>query len=227
MIGEEGKASTFFSIFLLLASIAYLKIGRELVLQSHPEILDVLILLSLAIAGTFSVGCMLHMLLIGEPSLKNFRNQVISEADKLCDMTDRSLLQLAKFENRRKDAKGGVLTPTAIQLLDVSRQVTTAMQSRANYVDELICKSTAHSVTKAHELLHAPLHVENDSSTALITTDPIPPLDAEQLVAYLSRWFGHIDAELCKMEAVLLRKKNASIPQNHWEAARPQIAYSA
>ncbi len=227
-VGEEGKTSTFFSALVLFASVAYLKIGRQLLLQSHPEIFDILVLVSLGLAGVFSVGCMLHMLLIGEPSLKAFRNLVISEADHLCDMTDRSLLQLAKFENRRKEAQGGVLTPTAIQLLDVSRQVTAAMQSRANFVDELICKSTAHSVTKAHELLHAPLHVENNSSTSLITTDPIPPLEADQLVGYLSRWFGHIDSELSKMEAVAARKKNmAAMPISHWDTARPQIAYSA
>ncbi len=191
---ERGRAS----VLALLSSAAMLYVVRAgpqiFGESSHPAVFYGLLALLLVVA-TFSLGCAIHLKLLGnkpskvlhkelEQRVKRFEALVVDIQNQMADYEEQMLRRPALTARR------------AVECLSYARKVAQAIDARLFEVRELMSPGSELDLIDAYDLLRRKLKVSENSLNSLIDSDPIPALDPIDWEPTLRRLIAQIDHDL-------------------------------
>jgi hypothetical protein len=193
---ERGSALLYGIIGLLITLFVYQQGEQLLGPHSHPVIYYALLSI-LSLITIFSVGCAIHTRILGGGSY--YPRHISKEA--------KTQLQAYKRLIRDSSAKIDELTPLmahhngiidrrGVDCLSVAKKIVNSLEKRLNAVESLIARNNKQDLLEAYELMDHPLLLTGNCYNTLIDSDPIPPIDPEDIAPTLGRLFQTIHAEL-------------------------------
>ena len=189
---ESGKATTLAMFLCIGAVLFYLRVGRAYFIVALGPIYDYTMLSILILTSLFAIGCVIHMLVLGEVSFREFRAKVQAEVAR----AERFAIEVAKeleIHERQCCMHNGSLSTVTIRALSTARRVSSALTERTRVLKQLIERHDQSAVCRAYSMLREPLRTDGDCCHQLIVGDPLPPIDEDELIPLLQALFCDIE----------------------------------
>ncbi|MCB0324684.1 MAG: hypothetical protein KDD69_13975 [Bdellovibrionales bacterium] len=197
---EAGKGTVWAMLLCIAAITAYLK-GGQIWLTAHlSPFHHILLLLTVGVITLFTVGCALHMVLVGDKSRRELRKDLKRQIDELYSFVAESQTRIQELETRTM-RHAGVIRPRGINSLGAARRIVAAIRRRADEVNALLSTRNKYDLIDAHELLCQELDVTENAVDSLIGADPIPTLRPEEWLPTVSSLCEQVDAEIERVAA--------------------------
>lgn len=189
-----------------LAVIAfYLKYGKAYLDSNLAPFYHNLIVLTLAMATVFTVGCVLHMIFIGDRSARELRSELrkkneaaavfIAYAQKrICELHPEVLRHVSHIR------------PRSMENISQARRIIHALNQRTEEIRALLASNDKIDIIDAHELLGQPLIIVENCVNSLIGAEPLPPIEADQVISTVEQMFEEIEADL---KRIAIRRRAA------------------
>ena len=111
---DRGSTTAVVSFVVTAAMVAYLKVGRPLVLEIYGPMYDSAALGILGIISFFTICGVSHVLFFSQHKDHAIRSEVKSRAERLRHITVKAQKNLAHLEERLAGIDNGVLPPDSV-----------------------------------------------------------------------------------------------------------------
>jgi hypothetical protein len=196
--GEEGKTTIWAMLISLVMIVGYIFVGQDFLLEHASPTLHALAVIIVAVVTIFSLGCGLHMALVGDRSDREIRRDIKNRVLELSDFVDFSRERITQFEGQAKFHMHAI-RPIGLECLAQARRITNAIAERIAETNTLIHSSKTVDLIEADELMGKELILNSNSVNALIGTAPIPPIPKEEWIPTVSRLLDKVDIEIEKV----------------------------
>ncbi len=219
---ESGRGTTLAMLCCTIALFCYIKFGRAYVLIYLAPVFDIVTSATLILISLFTLGCTLHMMLIGEVSNKAFNDLLEKNSDSLIELAN---LVQSELELRERNIcmHNGSLGGLAIRSLSALKRISFALNTKVETLRGLLAVGNSRSLTAAFELLEASLETESDCYTQLILGDPIAPIEQRELKDTIRALFRDVDSSFEHFAPEV----SLSTEENEDEEALPSLAMKA
>jgi len=194
---EKGAGTLWAMLFCLAAVFAYLKGGQAFLTEHLDPIYHVVVVISIAVAALFTIGCTLHLMAKGDRSTRRLRLETKKETNELEEFVvlARGRIDALKSEASQRHA---TFRPHGRISLEMAERIINAIDRRAHELNLLLNSRNKFDIIDAHELLTAKLEIVENCVDSLIGGDPIKPLDRTE-------WFGIVDKLVSEVDVELER----------------------
>ena len=191
---ESGKAISW--AILLSATIygSYVYGGKEYLDTHLTPFFHMITLMGAVCICVASLGCGLHLWLLGGKSNTELRKTLIAQHNALVAAIKESDTSIHGMETElgRCAIK---LSARGLDCLALGRRILRSLDRRATEIGELLRSGSAVDLIDADELCRKNLIVTSSAMDSLIGSDQIPPLAPEEWIPSLKRIFTEIEAE--------------------------------
>ncbi len=194
---ESGKAISW-AILLSAGCAAAYFYGGEQYLEAHvTPFYQMVIVMSASLICLASLGCGIHLLLLGGASNGQVRREITSQNNALLQLVRESHTQIATLESDlgRCALK---LSARGLDCLSIARRVVRALEHRSEEIHDLLRSGSSVDLIDAEELSRKKLIISENAMDSLIGADPVPPLAPEEWAPSLKKLFSEIEGELKK-----------------------------
>ncbi len=191
---EVGSINTVSMLLCIIAIAAYLKGGKEALEAQVPAFYHILLLILLGVVTIFTVGCELHVLLLGEKSARQIRRELSRQLKRLARFTKSSRERINAIEGRA-EYTAGLLRPNAYENMSHLKQLLTGLERRITKVHGLIQSNKKQDVYEAASLIGAELSPFESCTDSLIDSRPLPPLEADQWIPTVEQLLSSLEFE--------------------------------
>jgi hypothetical protein len=199
IIGEAGKGTTWAMVFCLGVIAAYLKYGKNYLDANINPFYHNLLVLTLAVVTVFTVGCVLHMIFIGDKSDRELCRDLRRQNDELFKFIAGSQTRLCELQSAALRCSG-LIRPHNLENINQLRRIINALHQRCIHIRGLLSSRDKIDLIDAHELLSEPLTVIEDCMSSLIGSNPIPPISADEVVSTIETLTHEIETDLRRIE---------------------------
>lgn len=191
---ESGKAISWAILLCAAVAGAYLNGGKEYLEQHLPPFYNMMVLMGLGFVCIASLGCGLHLLVLGGQSDRELRRTMREQNDALLQLVRESdaLIRGMETDLGRCSLK---LSARGLDCLAMARRIVRALDRRTSEIQELLSSDNGIDLIDAEELSRKKLIIGESAMDSLISSDPVPPLAPEEWVPSLKRIFGEIENE--------------------------------
>lgn len=198
LASESGKAISW--AILLCAAVAgtYLNGGREYLEANLPPFYHMMVLMGGAFVCIASLGCGIHLLLLGGKSDRELRKTIRTQNDTLLQLVRESdaLIRGMETDLGRCTLK---MSARGLDCLAMARRINKALDRRTQEIEELLGTRDSIDLIDAEELSRKKLIIADNAMDSLVGSDPVPPLAPEEWVPSMKRLFAEIEAEKKKI----------------------------
>lgn len=191
---ESGSINTLSMLLCIVAIGAYLKGGQAALEQYLPPFLHLLLLIILGIITMFTIGCEVHVLLLGEKSAGQLRRELNRQTKRLRRFIKSSRDRISAVEQRTEFA-AGLLRPAAYENLSHAKQVVNGLDRRVQKVRSMLETKKRRKIYEAAELMGATLSPFESCTDSLIDARPLPPLDSDQWIPTVEQLLSAVEFE--------------------------------
>jgi len=193
---ETGGFNSIFMLFCIIAIGSYLKGGRALLEQLNPAY-HLGIVAVIGVVTIFTLGCQLHVLLLGEKSPGQIRRELDRQSRKLANFIKLSRDRIAEIE-QKVEFSAGLLRPIAYDNITHSRQLLDGLERRVRQVHSLTTSKKQRNIYEAAALMGAPLSPFDNCMDSLIDARPLPPLESDQWIPTVEQLLSSIEFEAAR-----------------------------
>ncbi len=202
----SSNSGTTWAMLLCFALIGfYLTHGKQYLNTSVHPFYHILIVSTLAIITIFTLGCVLHMLLIGDKPIDELAHELQQQNNDLLDYATHTHYRLKELERAVKQ-NIALIRPRSAESLSQLRRIITALAQRTETVKQLLLTDNNINIISAHELLTSDLVISEHCLHSLIPDSPLAPIKADQLLASIESMIHEIETDLRRVE---LKQKRA------------------
>jgi hypothetical protein len=194
-LDESGKGTVWAMLFSLALIFAYLSHGQAFLSEHTAPIIHGLFLIVLAIITVFSLGCGLHMALVGDRSDKEIRTNLRNQLIELSDYLEFAGERIKQYENQSRFYITQI-RPIGIDCLRQARRVLQAIGHRIDETNALLQSNKAIDLVEADELMNKDLILSDNCMNSLIGTNPLPPIAPEEWIPTVNRLLNKADLEI-------------------------------
>lgn len=211
LLNEAGQ-TTLALLACLSVLFVYLLRGREIFLEKFPAAYDTLTILVLITISCFTIGCTIHMIVIGAPSKRQLKKRVVRKASDMKLMKDEAFSQLEELEQ----CFGGfpeLLSWSGLESLKTAQRILRALSRRCHEVEQLIKTNTVYSLAQAYELLKRPLVVNDNCVDHVLSSSPINALGIEHLELTLAELIQDVHRALSDADSYARSLAKSTVKQ--------------
>ena len=192
---EAGAGTLWAMLFCLIAVFIYLRGGQAYLLENVDPIYHVVVIVSLAVAAFFTIGCTLHLIIKGDKSTRRLRREMKNE---IVDLEKFVVFARGRIDALNDEAAQRYATfrPHGRVSLEMAQRIVNAIERRAHDLNMLLTSNNKFDIIDAHELLEAHLEVVENCVDSLIAGDPIKPLPREAWFDVVDELISEVDIEL-------------------------------
>ena len=194
---EKGSGTVLCMICSLFLVVAYVFYGHDFLTFNSSPIVHGISAIILGIFTIFSLGCGLHMLVVGDRSNKQIRKDIRSQLIELGSFIDFANEKIQKLDDQVRFHAGGI-RPIGRECLGQSKRILEALAERIREVNNLLNSKNSLDLIEADELIQEDLVLNANTVNSLIGTEPIPPIAPEQWIPTVNRLLDKVNLELDK-----------------------------
>ena len=181
-------------LLCIVAIVAYLK-GGKAALEGHvPPMFHILLLTILGVVTVFTMGCELHVLLLGEKSAGQIRRELNRQLKRLARFVKSSRQRVEEIEERA-EFSAGLLRPIAYDNMAHVKQVLDGLERRITTVHGLVNSKKKQDVYEAATIIGAKLAPFESCTDSLIDARPMPPIEADQWIPTVEQLLSAVEFE--------------------------------
>jgi hypothetical protein len=199
ILGEAGKGTTWAMVFCLGIIAAYLNYGKSYLDANINPFYHDLLVLTLAVVTVFTVGCVLHMIFIGDKSDRELRRDLRRQNDEVFKFIASSQTRLCELQSAALRCSG-LIRPHNLENINQLRRIISALHQRCIHIRDLLVSKDKIDLIDAHELLSEPLTIIEDCISSLIGSNPIAPIPSDEVVSTIETLTHEVETDLRRIE---------------------------
>ena len=191
---ELGSINTLSMLLCIVAIAAYLKGGKAALEAQVPPLFHILLVVILGVVTLFTVGCELHVILLGEKSAGQIRRELNRQLKRLARFVKSSRQRVDAIEERAEFA-AGLLRPIAYENVTHVKQILNGLERRITTVHGKVNSKRKSEVYEAATLLGETLAPFESCTDSLIDARPIPPIEADDWIPTVEQLLSAVEFE--------------------------------
>lgn len=191
---EAGKITVIAMLICLASIIGYLKVGRFVLPEALTAQQHTVLLLIIFTTTLFTIGCVLHVIFLGEKSPRQLRKELKKQLKFLQEFLVRSKDRIEAVENQ-VSYRTGLLRPAAYDNLSNLRQIMSALERRTKEVDFLLATKRKPMLYRAAELIGADLRSVENCFEQLIDSKPLPAITSDNWIPTVEHLLAALEDE--------------------------------
>ena len=200
---QDGRASVI-ALLSCAGMFFFVRMGNQLVTRFFGENANPAIyygaLAILSVMALFSLGCALHLKLLGNKSSKVIYRELDQRVRRYESLVNETRDQMAVYEEIMIRRPGST-TRRSVDCLGYARKVVQALDRRMTEVRELMSTRTELDLIDAYDIFRRKLTVNESSLNSLIDADPVPALDPMDWEPTIRRLIAQIDNDMKSLAA--------------------------
>ena len=198
--GELGSFNSLCMLFCILCIGFYLKGGRDIIASHYPTNIHYLIVAGIIVVSIFSIGCQLHIILLGEKTPRQLRRELGRQTKKLASLICYARERLSRIEQSAEYCSG-LMRPIAYENAGHLRQLLNGLERRVLLVNDLVKTKKKRKIYEAAELMGSPLSTFENCTDSIIDTRPLPPMHTEQWMPTIEQLLSSLEFEAQRASA--------------------------
>jgi len=196
-IDERGSGTVSAMILSLMLVLTYVFYGNAFLTENTNTTVHGILAIVLGLFTIFSLGCGLHMMIVGDRSDSQIRKDLRAQLIELGSFIDFVNEKIADLDDKVR-FHSGAIRPIGRECLSQSKTISEALAQRIREVNTLINSNNALDLIEADELIQQDLTLNTNSLNSLIGTAPIPPIAPEEWIPTVNRLLDKVVVELDK-----------------------------
>ncbi len=192
--GEAGRLTVLAMIFCIVAIAGYLKVGQFILPKMLAPNQLTLLLLLVGTITLFTIGGVIHTILMGEKSPRQLRRELRRQIKLLSAFVAQTKERIADIEGQI-GYRAGLFRPVAYDQLTQLRQLIFALERRVTEVEFLIASRRRKLLYRAAQVMGSDLFAVESCLDQLIDARPLPPMRSEEWIPNAERLLAIVEEE--------------------------------